>query len=142
VLGALTNGIPLAATPLEVEMRATPRVRWPWFVALGVAVVVALAFEFVPAFFKRPDHAVIYTRILLNQHAEAILDWRSKHAGAACPATLEELQVEGFVNVNVPPVDVWGEPLVYRCPVPGGDGFELLSKGRDRIEGTRDDVRP
>ena len=36
------------------------------------------------------------------------------------------------------PLDSWKEPFVYRR---SENGFELLSKGPDRIEGTEDDVR-
>jgi general secretion pathway protein G len=39
------------------------------------------------------------------------------------------------------PTDPWGHQYVYRCRAPSnGRGFQLLSKGRDGIEGTADDV--
>lgn len=39
------------------------------------------------------------------------------------------------------PVDPWGEPYVYRYPgVKNKSGYDIFSKGKDRTEGTADDI--
>lgn len=39
------------------------------------------------------------------------------------------------------PVDPWKEPYVYRYPgTKNKDGYDVFSKGPDRIEGTADDI--
>ncbi len=39
------------------------------------------------------------------------------------------------------PVDPWQEPYIYRYPgVKNKDGYDLFSKGADKIEGTPDDI--
>jgi general secretion pathway protein G len=39
------------------------------------------------------------------------------------------------------PNDPWNRPFVYRCPSPTfPQGFRLLSKGPDGIDGTDDDI--
>ena len=39
------------------------------------------------------------------------------------------------------PVDPWGEPYVYRYPgVHNKTGYDIFSKGPDKIEGTADDI--
>jgi general secretion pathway protein G len=39
------------------------------------------------------------------------------------------------------PLDPWQEPYIYRYPgVKNKDGYDLFSKGADKIEGTPDDI--
>jgi general secretion pathway protein G len=38
------------------------------------------------------------------------------------------------------PKDAWGEAFVYRCPGEGDREYDLFSKGKDRKEGSEDDV--
>jgi len=38
------------------------------------------------------------------------------------------------------PLDGWGEPFLYRCPGEGEREYDLISKGKDRKEGTEDDI--
>jgi general secretion pathway protein G len=38
------------------------------------------------------------------------------------------------------PKDAWGEAFIYRCPGEGEREYDLFSKGKDRKEGTEDDV--
>jgi|WetSurMetagenome_2_1015567.scaffolds.fasta_scaffold364434_1 type II secretion system protein G len=80
------------------------------------------------------------TQILIAQYYQAIIEWKTRNTQADCPPTLDELFAQKFVNAK--PVDTWGQPLIYRCPGQmGSEGFDLLSKGPDRQEGTADDVK-
>lgn len=38
------------------------------------------------------------------------------------------------------PKDAWNEPFVYRCPGEGEREYDLFSKGKDKKEGTEDDI--
>ncbi len=38
------------------------------------------------------------------------------------------------------PRDAWHEPFIYRCPGEGEREYDLFSKGKDRKEGTEDDI--
>jgi prepilin-type N-terminal cleavage/methylation domain-containing protein len=88
--------------------------------------------------FKRSQ--IDNTKILLNQYNQAIIEWKTRNPQADCPPTLDELFAQKFVNAK--PVDTWAQPLVYRCPGQmSGEGYDLMSKGPDRQEGTADDVK-
>jgi general secretion pathway protein G len=42
---------------------------------------------------------------------------------------------------NRVPLDPWGEPYQYRYPgTKNKDGYDLFSKGPDKVEGTEDDI--
>jgi general secretion pathway protein G len=112
---------------------------------LEIMIVLAIlgslmAFLIGPKLLKMWDEAKIKnTRILLNQYESALIFWRTEHADADCPATLDELHAEGLANVR--PADEWGQPLVYRCPGRDGSAWELYSMGADRRDSTEDDVK-
>jgi len=112
---------------------------------LEIMIVLAIlgslmAFLIGPKIMKAWREAQIRnTRILINQYETALIWWRTDHAHADCPATLDELQAGGRIDVH--PVDPWGQPLVYHCPGRDGSSWEVYSKGPDRVEGTEDDVR-
>lgn len=45
------------------------------------------------------------------------------------------------VNNGQLPLDPWGEPYQYRFPgTHNKDGYDLFSKGPDKVEGTADDI--
>jgi general secretion pathway protein G len=70
----------------------------------------------------------------------AIQEWRldSDHEHASCPAALEDLPKQGLLRRL--PLDPWGEKYVYVCPAPNANGFDVYSKGPDRVAGTDDDI--
>ncbi|MES2705396.1 MAG: type II secretion system protein GspG [Verrucomicrobiota bacterium] len=54
---------------------------------------------------------------------------------------LNALKQMGAVKTDEELLDSWGEPLIYNIPPKrGGDGFDLWSKGPDKLENTGDDV--
>jgi general secretion pathway protein G len=112
---------------------------------LEIMIVLAIlgslmAFLIGPALWKQFREAQIKeTRILINQYETALIFWRTNQTDADCPATLEELHAGSLANA--PPVDLWGQPLVYHCPGRDGSPWEVYSKGPDRVDATEDDVR-
>ena len=81
-------------------------------------------------------HATIVARGEVRFVADAVQHYWNTH-GAICPPSLGELRAEGYLLA--PPVDPWGEPLLYGC-IDAPRSFVVLSKGPDRIAGTADDV--
>jgi len=62
------------------------------------------------------EDARIKKPILLNQYESALIFWRTQHADADCPATLDELHAGAWPTCAV---DEWGRPL---STLPGRDG--------------------
>ena len=120
------------------------RAREAGMTLLEIMIVLAILGSLM-AFLIGPKLLAMYreaqvreTRILINQYESALLFWRTKHADADCPATLEELHAGGYADSR--PVDPWGQPLVYHCPARDGRAWSVYSTGPDRREGTADDV--
>ena len=58
----------------------------------------------------------------------------------SCPKALVDLYTQKYLTKE--PKDPWGEPLVFKCPGEHNkDGADLVSKGKDKQEGTADDVK-
>jgi general secretion pathway protein G len=58
----------------------------------------------------------------------------------SCPKALNDLYVQKYLTKD--PKDPWGEPLVFKCPGEHNkDGADILSKGKDKQEGTPDDIK-
>ena len=102
----------------------------------GVVSAVAAGWRAVSVQCSARDQA----RALVGAATRAILEWQEHHPGRVCPRALREAFPAGAADA--PPLDPWGEPLVYRCPgTASGDGFDLLSTGPDRRAGTADDIQ-
>lgn len=62
------------------------------------------------------------------------------------PSALSDLLKGGYIGdesgqpVSEVPKDPWGEDYIYKVPGPSGQEFEIVSKGKDRAEGTEDDI--
>jgi general secretion pathway protein G len=87
-----------------------------------------------------------YQRALLREahieiHAlkEGIQHWKLNGNDRVCPATLDELFAGKYITKA--PKDPWGQPFVYVCPAQNDEGYEVASKGPDRIAATEDDIR-
>ncbi len=77
------------------------------------------------------DAQVQTTQLQMGRVAERIQIYQVKHRRP--PTTAEGLSaVYGDEPV---PTDAWGNDFVYVSPGPGGQDFDLLSYGRDGVEG-------
>ena len=70
---------------------------------------------------------------------EGIRHWALDGRDRVCPASLDELLAEKYINKL--PRDPWGQPFMYVCPAQNDDGYDISSKGPDRLAGTDDDIR-
>jgi general secretion pathway protein G len=58
----------------------------------------------------------------------------------SCPKSLSDLYTQKYLTKD--PRDPWGEPLIFKCPGEHNtDGADIVSKGKDKQEGTADDIR-
>jgi general secretion pathway protein G len=58
----------------------------------------------------------------------------------SCPKALVDLYTQKYLTKD--PKDPWGEPLIFKCPGEHNrDGADILSKGKDKQEGTPDDIK-
>src|ERR1051325_9459219 len=70
---------------------------------------------------------------------QAIHQWAIDGTDRACPQTLDELFARKIITKR--PKDPWRQEFVYICPAQNDDGFELASRGPDRVAATDDDIR-
>ena len=96
----------------------------------GVAVVAWRAYQ--RALLREAQHEIHAVK-------EAIQHWKLDGNDRVCPASLEELFAGKYITRS--PRDPWGQPFVYVCPAQNDEGFEVTSKGPDRLAATEDDVR-
>ncbi len=58
----------------------------------------------------------------------------------SCPKSVSDLYTQKYLTKD--PVDAWGQPLIFKCPGEHNpDGADIVSKGKDKQEGTQDDIK-
>jgi hypothetical protein len=105
-------------------------------VAATVLAGVGAAFLPDPPSPGNASHNAVVARGEVRFVANAVVHYWGSH-GSTCPPSLGELQRQGYLVA--PPIDPWGEPLLYGC-IEAPRSFVVLSKGPDRLAGTADDV--
>ena len=79
------------------------------------------------------------TRMIIHTVQEALVHYATDNTDA-CPKALTELVSQKYLSKE--PKDDWGQPLLFVCPGQHNpDGADIVSKGKDKAEGTTDDIR-
>jgi general secretion pathway protein G len=79
------------------------------------------------------------TKMIIHNVQEALVHYATDNTDS-CPKGLGELVSQKYLNKD--PKDDWGQPLMYVCPsTHGGDSADVWSKGKDKQDGTADDIR-
>jgi general secretion pathway protein G len=79
------------------------------------------------------------TKMIIHNVQEALVHYATDNTDS-CPKGLGELVSQKYLNKD--PKDDWGQPLMYVCPsTHGGDSADVWSKGKDKQDGTQDDIR-
>lgn len=79
------------------------------------------------------------TKMIIHNVQEALVHYATDNTDS-CPKGLSELVSQKYLNKD--PKDDWGQPLMYVCPsTHGGDSADVWSKGKDKQDGTTDDIR-
>ncbi len=78
------------------------------------------------------------TRTMIVHVLQGVTSWGLNNR-EYCPRSLGQLWRKGFITVR--PVDLWDEPLVFKCPgLRNSEGADIVSKGPDKELGTDDDI--
>ena len=116
-----------------------------------IGLLVSLAVTNVGNLFSGSQKDI--ARLFVNQSMQAPLNVYKIHMGDY-PTTAEGLAAlitppankadrwrGPYLQDSKLPVDPWGEPYQYRYPgVKNKTGYDLWSKGPDKIDGTEDDI--
>jgi general secretion pathway protein G len=80
------------------------------------------------------------TRVIIHTVQEALVHYATDNTDS-CPKALTELVTQKYLTKE--PKDDWGQPLVFTCPGQHNaeGGADILSKGKDKTEGTPDDIK-
>jgi general secretion pathway protein G len=78
------------------------------------------------------------TKMIIHTVQEALVHYATDNTDS-CPKSLQELVAQKYLTKD--PKDDWGQPLGYACPsTHGSDSADVWSKGKDKTEGTQDDL--
>jgi general secretion pathway protein G len=79
------------------------------------------------------------TKMVIKRVEEALVHYQTDNTDS-CPKSLSELRTQKYMDKD--PVDAWGQPFTFRCPGEHNpDGADIVSKGKDKQEGTPDDIK-
>jgi general secretion pathway protein G len=79
------------------------------------------------------------TKIIIKNVEQALVHYQTDNTDP-CPKSLSDLATQKYLSKE--PVDAYGQPLSFKCPGEHNtDGADIISKGKDRQEGTADDIK-
>jgi general secretion pathway protein G len=79
------------------------------------------------------------TKIVIKNIENALVHFQTDNTDS-CPKSLTDLYTQKYLTKD--PLDAWGQALVFKCPGEhNADGADIVSKGKDKQEGTQDDIR-
>jgi general secretion pathway protein G len=77
-------------------------------------------------------------KLVIKNVEQALVHFQTDNT-ESCPKTLTDLYTQKYLTKD--PVDPWGQPLIFKCPgTHNTDGADITSKGKDKQEGTPDDI--
>jgi general secretion pathway protein G len=79
------------------------------------------------------------TKVIIHTVGEALVHYATDNTDS-CPKSLNDLVAQKYLTKE--PKDDWGQPLIFVCPGQHNtDGADISSKGKDKQEGTADDIK-
>lgn len=91
------------------------------------------------AFGRFQQAKVTNTKQIIKSIEQALVHFQTDNTDP-CPKTLSDLAVQKYLSKE--PKDAWGQELVFKCPGEHNtDGADILSRGKDRQQGTADDLK-
>ncbi len=80
------------------------------------------------------------TKITMKTIEQALVHYQVDNSSDPCPRTLNDLFSQKYINKD--PKDEWGSTFSFKCPGDhNSDGADLISRGKDKQEGTADDIK-
>ena len=147
--GGLRSGnLSQAATRIFLERRGFTFIE----IMMVVLIIGIMAAVVGPTLTGRLGSAKVSTTKQQLKILESALDLYEMEVGEF-PATEQGLRALCIRPSGVPesnwrrymkalPLDGWKRGFVYRCPGTDGADYDLLSVGKDGLEGTDDDIQP
>jgi len=79
------------------------------------------------------------TKMAIKSVEQALVHFQTDNTDS-CPKQLQDLVTQKYLTKT--PQDAWGQPLIFKCPGEHNpDGADIISKGKDKQEGTADDIK-
>jgi len=79
------------------------------------------------------------TKVVIKSIEQALVHFQTDNTDS-CPKTLQDLVTQKYLTKA--PKDAWGQDLLYKCPGDHNkDGADIVSKGKDKQDGTADDIK-
>jgi general secretion pathway protein G len=79
------------------------------------------------------------TKMVIKSIEQALVHFQTDNTDA-CPKSVSDLYTQKYLTKE--PLDAWGQPLIFKCPGDHNtDGADIVSRGKDKQEGTQDDIR-
>ncbi len=129
---------------IKRKFRAIRRAAARGMTLIEIMVVVAIIGMLMGAVtigaMKRLDQARITdTKVVIKTIEQALVHFQTDNTDA-CPKALADLQTQKYLTKE--PKDAYGESLTFKCPGDHNtDGADIVSKGKDKLEGTTDDIK-
>jgi general secretion pathway protein G len=106
-----------------------------------VVAIIGMLMGTVGVFaFGRLERAkVTDTKLVIRNIEQALTHFQTDNTDS-CPKSITDLYTQKYLTKD--PLDAWGQPLIFKCPGQHNtDGADIVSKGKDKQEGTQDDIR-
>lgn len=93
----------------------------------------------IGAFSQLEKAKVKNAKMIIKACEQGLIAYQTDNTDS-CPKQLVDLYSQKYITKE--PKDPWGEPLIFKCPGEHNkDGADLVSKGKDKQEGTPDDIK-
>ena len=92
----------------------------------------------VYAFGRLEKAKVTDTKMVIKNVEQALVHYQTDNTDA-CPKSVSDLVSQKYLTKE--PLDPWGQVLIFKCPGQhNAEGADIVSKGKDKQEGTADDI--
>lgn len=93
----------------------------------------------VYAFGRFEKAKITDTKMVIKNVEAALVHFQTENTDS-CPKGIADMVSQKILPKE--PLDAWGQPLSFKCPGEHNpDGADVVSKGKDKQEGTADDIR-
>ncbi len=93
----------------------------------------------VYAFGRFEKAKITDTKMVIKNVEAALVHYQTENTDS-CPKGIADLVAQKIMPKE--PLDAWGQSLVFKCPGEHNpDGADIVSKGKDKQEGTADDIK-
>jgi general secretion pathway protein G len=91
------------------------------------------------AFGRLEKAKVTDTKLVIKTIEQALVHFQTDNTDS-CPKSLSDLVTGKYLDKQ--PKDAYGQELIFKCPGDHNtDGADIISRGKDKQEGTADDIK-